>query len=139
MMDVSVQLLAQAAMDQGGQRAIGAGITAGPAGAGQTSHVQSFSQAFPSAANRAEGADMTGLIDRMRNDFEAFRSRLNPAGEASSIDPSSSQGSVQQMETVMRDSLQTQVDIFEMSISFNAGLTATQQSQSGVKTLVEKT
>jgi hypothetical protein len=38
----------------------------------------------------------------------------------------------------MNLALRAQMDMFEMSVAFNAGLTASQQSQSGVKTLVEK-
>lgn len=140
-MDVSVQLLAQASMEQGGQRAVGAGVNAAPAAASAApaGHVQSFNQAFPTAANRVDSSNMTGLIDRIRHDFDAFRLRLDPAASAHSVPAGASLSPAEEMKQVMNQSLQTQVDIFEMSISFNAGLTATQQSQSGVKTLVEKT
>lgn len=140
-MDVSVQLLAQGPMDQSAQRAVGTASnpTAAPAANAGTGHVQNFSQAFPSGANKVQPGSMTGLVDRIRTDFEAFRGRLNPSADTSSVRTASGLSAAEHMEKVMTESLRTQVDIFELSISFNAGLTATQQSQSGVKTLVEKT
>jgi len=140
-MDVSVQLLAQGPMDQGAQRAVGSvsNPTVAPAASTGTGHVQNFSQAFPSGANKVQPGGMTELVDRIRTDFEAFRDRLNPSADASAVRTTSGLSPAEHMEKVMDQSLRTQVDIFELSISFNAGLTATQQSQSGVKTLVEKT
>lgn len=135
-MDVSAIQISQVASDSAGLRTVVAGPT--PTSAGSDVQVNTFSQTYAGSLSRSGQPGMVGLVDRLRVDYQAFRARM---GETDIVGETKagSASSAKVFETVMKESLRTQVDIFELSISFNAGLTATQQSQSGVKTLVEKT
>lgn len=87
---------------------------------------------------------VTGVIDRVRADFEAFKLRASRQGDglvsAPTHRPSGAgrASETERMQTLMNDALRAQVDIFELTVTFNAGLTASQQSQGAVKTLIEK-
>lgn len=131
-MDVSVQMLVGSPAATGGSLAAPATAGAGPA------KVMSFTQAFPSQAKGVNEAGFPGMVDRLRADFNAFRHRLYAGQDPSTHRVSSEADAAERMDRMMRDALRTQVDIFELSVSVNAGLTAAQQSQSGVKTLLEK-
>jgi hypothetical protein len=43
-----------------------------------------------------------------------------------------------QLQAAMNQAIKTQTEIFQVAVSFQAGLTASQQSQGAVKTLIEK-
>jgi hypothetical protein len=101
------------------------------------------------SGNGDQGTDIASIVDKMRADFAMFRQRLNePIGLADSPAPVGQNGSVTasdmsnsalaQMQQVMAWSLRTQTDVLQMAVGFHAGLSATQQSQNAVKTLVEK-
>ncbi len=78
-------------------------------------------------------------IDRIRADFDLMRHRLSaPAAHGAHALASTPASPAAQLEAVMKQSIKLQAEIFQIAISFQAGLTASQQSQSGVKTLIEK-
>lgn len=81
------------------------------------------------APNSAVGiADNLAMAaDRWRAEFDAAQRRLiSPSGQGSPL------------ETAMNRSLQLQAEIFRVSAGFHIGLSANQQSQGAVRTLVEK-
>ena len=80
---------------------------------------------------------LTGVIDRVRADFEAFRLRLSRQNDPQIVDQTPTQA-LQHLGDSMDRAVKTQVDILELGLALNAGLTATQQSQNSVKTLLEK-
>jgi len=88
-----------------------------------------------------EDTAITGAIDKIRSDFEAFRVRLDQqrdAGLSAGTSTHARQDPVAQLSASMDRAVRTQVDILEFGIALNAGLTASQQSQNSVKTLLEK-
>jgi hypothetical protein len=108
-----------------------------------------------SNAAREHGASTSSgiaqMVDRLRADFSAMRGRLSQPVEtqltvrANSVNSVNGANSARnaaapaaQLEAVMNQALRTQTEIFQVAVSFQAGLTASQQSQSGIKTLVEK-
>jgi hypothetical protein len=121
-----------------------ASVSALHAGAGGPAVVASSGN-----GNGDRGAGIASIVDKMRADFAMFRLRVNePSGLAVSQAPMGPNGSVTasdmsnsalaQMQQVMAWSLRTQTDVLQMAVGFHAGLSATQQSQNAVKTLVEK-
>ena len=99
--------------------------------------------------NDDQSAGIAGMVDKMRADFALFRQRMNePNGLSNSPGLARTNGSLAvsdisnsalaQMQLVMAWSLRTQTDVLQMAVGFHAGLSATQQSQNAVKTLVEK-
>lgn len=90
-------------------------------------------------AHQANAANsLAAAVDRMRADFESMRQRASaPASNSNALSAVAS-SPAGQLEAVMNQSLKAQTEIFQMALTFNAGLTASQQSQSGIKTLVEK-
>jgi len=78
-----------------------------------------------------------GMIDRVRADFESFRLRLERQRDPQLVDQAP-RDAIQQLDESMNRAIKTQVDILELGVTLNAGLTATQQSQNSVKTLLEK-
>ena len=100
-------------------------------------------------AQAVDASDFASVIDKLRVDFAQFRQRLTHAGGASATPASGSAINNQaaaaaggnplaEMQRVMAWSLRTQTDMLQMAVGFHAALSATQQSQNGVKTLVEK-
>jgi hypothetical protein len=87
-------------------------------------------------ANASSG--LAGAVDRMRAEFEAMRQRASAPATSAYSQAAAAASPASQLEAVMNQSLKAQTEIFQMALSFNAGLTASQQSQSGIKTLVEK-
>ena len=79
---------------------------------------------------------LTSTIDRMRARFQALSQQASNAQPASAVVGQSA--ALDRMEHVMNQSIRMQAEIFQMAVNFHAGLTVTQQSQNGVKTLVEK-
>lgn len=79
-----------------------------------------------------EGSGVSGMIDKVRADFDAYRSRIG-----SGYQPAHG-GGPNDMAGMVNHALRAQVEIFDTSIVFHAGLTVSQQSQNGVKTLIEK-
>jgi hypothetical protein len=136
-MDVSVQLASQSAVPNATEpRPLGQGLNAAEVGGlGQQATATPMSQAFANA--KTEAPNVAGIVDRLRADFEAFRARLQQPSQAANV-PVDGRSSVQQLSDMMDRSIRTQVDMLELGISLNAGITAAQQSQSGIKTLIEK-
>jgi hypothetical protein len=133
-MDVSVQL-ASANLGAGdglkaGMREVAAKPPAHDAA------VMRFNDAFGRTPKVAD-PNVAGVIDRIRADFESFRLRMAAGNETRLVNAQAQSGPAQLAES-MNLALRAQMDMFEMAVAFNAGLTASQQSQSGVKTLVEK-
>lgn len=88
-------------------------------------------------ANPAGGLSQT--IDRIRTEFDAMRNRLvAPSAQSVLVHSNSHASPAAQLESVMNQSIKMQTGIFQIAVSFQAGLTASQQTQSGIKTLVEK-
>lgn len=83
---------------------------------------------------------LANTIDRIRVEFDVLRHRLVEPDSRWSGSRATHQTSPQasQLEAVMNQSMRIQTGVFQMAVSFQAGLTASQQAQSGVKTLVEK-
>lgn len=94
-----------------------------------------MSQAYPTQG--APDVGLSGAIDRVRADFEAFRLRLERQKDPQAIDQNPRQAMAELSESMDR-AVRTQVNILELGLALNAGLTATQQSQNSVKTLLEK-
>ena len=97
--------------------------------------VMPMSQAYP--RQPAEDAGLIGVIEQVRADFEAFRLRLQRE-QAPTVVEQSPQAALQQLSESMDRAVRTQVDILEFGVTLNAGLTAAQQSQNSIKTLLEK-
>jgi hypothetical protein len=98
--------------------------------------VKSASQT--AASQQVAPSQVEGFVDRVRGEFEAFRARLATTGEARSVNTNAKQSVTQELTDSMNASLRMQMQIFELSVMFNAGLTIAQQSQGSVKTLIEK-
>lgn len=97
------------------------------------------------AREHGTNSGMAQMVDRLRADFSAMRGRLSQPVEAQLSVRANSFNSAKNaatpaahLEAVMNQALRTQTEIFQVAVSFQAGLTASQQSQSGIKTLVEK-
>lgn len=70
---------------------------------------------------------LAAAADRWRAEFDAAQRRLSaPSGQSSAL------------EAAMNRSLQLQAEIFRVSAGFHIGLSANQQSQGAVRTLIEK-
>lgn len=111
-----------------------------------------LASALRSAPSRA--ATQPGVfaaIDRLRDDFAALDTRLDlrspsrpgAASGLAGLGPNETQGLARSadgvsLESAMRDALRIQTEVFKLSVGFHAGLSASQQSQNGVKTLIEK-
>lgn len=86
-------------------------------------------------------AGFSSTVDRIRDAFALLQSdhKLQPAiGLAGRGSASASVPSPDTLASAMREALRIQTEVFKLSVGFHAGLSASQQSQSGVKTLVEK-
>jgi len=135
-MEVSVQSLAQAAeAESAGQRPLGNSLSQG--NANSNGQVVTFSQAYPNIS-RPEHGRAVGAIDKLRNDFMSFQSRILTPGTAPVDGTYANQPAIQAMRDTMDRAVGMQAGLFQLSVSLNVGLTATQQSQSSVKTLIEK-
>ena len=136
-MDVSVQLTSGPA-DQPGMGDIGIANRPSLQPSGEVG-VARFSDAFgrtQAGADSRFGVD--GVIDRVRADFESFRMRMAADQDVRYVNSASKLSPPEEMTRAMNAALRSQMHILEVGVAFNAGLTATQQSQNGVKTLVEK-
>ena len=89
------------------------------------------------ADRKAGVTDLPGAIDKLRADFDMFRLRLERQADTKVVSESP-RDAVQALSDAMDRSVRTQVNILELGVALNAGLTATQQSQNSVKTLLEK-
>ena len=85
----------------------------------------------------APDTGLVGIIDRVRADFESFRLRLGKQRDPQVVDQTPREA-LQHLSDSMDRAVRTQVDILELGVTLNAGLTAAQQSQNSVKTLLEK-
>ena len=107
-----------------------------PAARAEISISASHAGAAPSSS--PAGA-LCQTIDRIRAEFDLMRHRLfAPAAHSTHASTSAAASPAVQLEAVMNQSMKIQTGIFQIAVSFQAGLTASQQSQSGVKTLIEK-
>ena len=102
----------------------------------ETPNVVPMSKAFPLQVPPADNG-VTGVIDRIRADYSNFRHQLDRQADPSAVDLSGKEPA-QQLSDTMNLALKTQIDVLELGVTLNAGLTAAQQSQSSVKTLLEK-
>jgi hypothetical protein len=71
---------------------------------------------------------LASSLDRLRADFQRLHQRIEHPDRQHAAS----------MHDLMDRALRTQMDVFTTAIGFHAGLSATQQSQHGVRTLVEK-
>lgn len=140
-MDFAIQMGGPGAAGLGGPDAnrplTGPAQAADPASNSATT--MRFSEAFggPGAARKV---DVAGLVDRMRMDFDRFRLRMEQNINPSLVNPrtASAKSSDQRLAEAMRESIRMQYDLMQFSVAFNVGISAAHQSQSGVKTLIEK-
>lgn len=71
--------------------------------------------------------NLATAVDRWRAEFDAAQRRLSaPSGHNNAL------------EAAMNRSLQLQAEVFRVSAGFHVGLSANQQSQGAIRTLVEK-
>lgn len=99
-------------------------------------NVLPVSKAFPSRVAPVDNG-VAGVIDRIRSDYAGFRHRLEQRDDPSRVNLAG-KDPVEQLNESMHHALKTQLDVLEFGITFHAGLTAAQQGQGGVKTLLEK-
>ena len=111
------------------------GVTPLIGGAVDGPSVMPVSEAFPRADSSEIG--IIGIIDKVRADFETFRSKL-VRQEDPQVISQNPRDAIQHLSDSMDRAVRTQVDILELGVTLNAGLTAAQQSQNSVKTLLEK-
>ena len=142
-MDVAIQMggpgAAGLATADAGRPLAGAGPQPGQLNASNEATVLRFSEAFGGPAG-ARKVDVSGLVDRMRADFDKFRLRMEQKIDPSIVNPrpTNTKNMEQRLAEAMHDSIRTQYDLMQFSVTFNVGISAAHQSQGGVKTLIEK-
>lgn len=89
-------------------------------------------------ARAAAGAEsgLAAVIDKVRIEYALFRARTQPAAPA--LTPGSSATPLAQMQQVVSWAMSSQAGVLQAAVGFHAALSASQQSQNAVKTLVEK-
>jgi hypothetical protein len=135
-MDVSLQLTNGQAMQQTESRELSASSGLQPTGELGFSR---FSEAFQRSDMSSKGGlGVSGVLDRVRADFEAFKLKMGTSHEPTLVNSDAKFSPTENLTQAMNAAMRAQINIFEIGVTFNAGLTATQQSQNSVKTLVEK-
>jgi hypothetical protein len=135
-MDVSLQLSSGQALQQSETRGLDASKGLQPSGDLSFSR---FSEAFQRQDLSVKGGfSVSGVLDRVRADFEAFKLKMANSQEPIYVNAGTKASPTENLTQAMNSAMRAQINIFEIGVTFNAGLTATQQSQNGVKTLVEK-
>lgn len=135
-MDISLQgtiPMAVSSLDGRSLNQLGANPTATGSASGATA--VPMGQAFPPQATTEPG--LTGMIDRLRAEYEAFKLRLQHQADTRVV-TQGPEAAVKEMADSMNRAIRVQVNIIEMGVTMNAGLTAAQQGQGSVKTLLEK-
>jgi hypothetical protein len=135
-MDVSLQLSSGQTLQQSETRGLDASKGLQPSGDLSFSR---FSEAFQRQDLSVKGGfSVSGVLDRVRADFEAFKLKMASSQEPTYVNAGTKASPTENLTQAMNSAMRAQINIFEIGVTFNAGLTATQQSQNGVKTLVEK-
>jgi hypothetical protein len=107
--------------------------------AGARSDIGLILSNFGQAQGKSPAGGWTQTVDRLRADFEAMRHRLSSPEQASmTLSAHRAAAPAAQLQAAMNQAIKTQTEIFQVAVSFQAGLTASQQSQGAVKTLIEK-